>query len=88
MKGTLKKINEQWLVYYYEDVMSGVTRLKELPLYPQDFETLSEFNDYEFGDGTKIFDELPIQFEIIDEFTHPKLYNGLAWGTGKFAKLL
>jgi len=31
---------------------------------------------------------LTVQFEIIDEFTHPQLYNGLEWGSGKMAKLL
>jgi len=88
MKGTLKKVNNQWLVYYGEEVMSRVTRINELPLYPNDVDTLKDFEEYEFGDGTKIFDGLPIQFEIIDEFTHPELYQGLEWGTGKFAKLL
>lgn len=88
MKGTLKKVNSQWLVYYQEEVMPRVTKSLELPLYPNDVDTLKDFEQYQFGDGTKIFDQLPIQFEIIDEFTHPDLYHGLEWGTGKFAKLL
>jgi hypothetical protein len=31
---------------------------------------------------------LAVQFEIIDEFTHQKLYENIEWGAGKFAKLL
>jgi len=92
MKGTLKKVNSQWLVYYQEEVMPRVTKALELPLYPGDIDTLKDFEAYRFGDGSKIFDQLisslAIQFEIIDEFTHPQLYNGLEWGSGKMAKLL
>ncbi len=88
MKGTLKKVNNQWLVYYQEPVMPRVSRTMELPLYPNDVDTLKDFEAYRFGDGSKIFDQLAIQFEIIDEFTHPELYIGLEWGSGKFAKLL
>jgi hypothetical protein len=87
MKGILKKVNNQWLVYYNENTTSVVTRLIELPLYPNDVTMLGEFESFEFGDGSKIFDELPVQFEVIDEFTHPELYTGLEWGIGKFAKL-
>lgn len=88
MKGTLKKQDGKWLVCYQEEVMPRVTKALELPLYPGDIDTLKDFEAYRFGDGSKIFDQLAIQFEIIDEFTHPQLYNGLEWGSGKMAKLL
>jgi hypothetical protein len=84
MKGTLKKVNSQWLVYYQEEVMSRVTRALELPLYPGDVKTLNDYGDY----SASWEDGLTVQFEIIDEFTHPQLYNGLEWGSGKMAKLL
>lgn len=84
MKGTLKKVNSQWLVYYQEEVMPRVTKALELPLYPADAKTLNDYGDY----SASWEDGLTVQFEIIDEFTHPQLYNGLEWGSGKFAKLL
>ena len=87
MKGTLKKVNNQWFIYYQEEIMSNVLKNIELPLYPKDIESLNEFED-KFGDGSPVFDGLVVQFEIIDEFTHQKLYEGLGWGVGKFAKLL
>jgi len=84
MKGTLKKVNSQWLVYYQEEVMPRVTKALELPLYPADAKTLNDYRDY----SASWEDGLTVQFEIIDEFTHPQLYNGLEWGSGKMAKLL
>ena len=84
MKGTLKKVNDQWLIYYQEEIMSHVLKDVNLPLYPGDVKTLNDYGDYSISweDG------LAVQFEIIDEFTHQKLYEGLEWGVGKFAKLL
>ena len=84
MKGTLKKVNDQWLIYYQEEIMSRVLKDVNLPLYPGDVKTLNEYGDY----STSWEDGLAVQFEIIDEFTHQKLYEGLEWGIGKFAKLL
>lgn len=84
MKGTLKKVNDQWLVYYQEEIMSRVLKDVNLPLYPGDVKTLNDYGDY----STSWEDGLTVQFEIIDEFTHQKLYEGLEWGIGKFAKLL
>ena len=84
MKGTLKKVNSQWLVYYQEEVMPRVTKLLELPLYPADAKTLNDYGDY----SASWEDGLTVQFEIIDEFQEPGLYVGLEWGIGKFAKLL
>lgn len=84
MKGTLHKINSQWIISYQEEVMPRVTRNLDLPLYPGDVKTLNDYGDY----STSWEDGLAVQFEIIDEFTHQKLYEGLEWGIGKFAKLL
>ena len=84
MKGTLKKQDGKWLVYYQEEVMPRVTKALELPLYPADAKTLNDYGDY----SVSWEDGLTVQFEIIDEFTHPQLYNGLEWGSGKMAKLL
>lgn len=84
MKGTLKKVNDQWLIYYQEEIMSRVLKDVNLPLYPGDVKTLNDYGDY----STSWEDGLTVQFEIIDEFTHQKLYEGLEWGIGKFAKLL
>jgi hypothetical protein len=84
MKGTLKKVNDQWLICYQEEIMSNVLKNIELPLYPGDVKTLNDYGDY----STSWEDGLAVQFEVIDEYTHQKLYEGLEWGAGKFAKLL
>lgn len=83
MKGILKKINTQWLVYYQEEIIPGVKKNQELPLFPPDANSLNES-----GEDSSFFDESKIDFEIIDEFTHQKLYEKMHWGVGKFAKLL
>ena len=84
MKGTLKKIEGKWIISYQEEVMPRVTKSSQLPLYPGDVKTLNDYGDY----SASWEDGLAVQFEIIDEFTHQKLYEGLEWGAGKFAKLL
>ena len=83
MKGILKKVNNQWLVYYQEEIMTGVKKNQELPLFPADANSLNES-----GEDSLFFDETRIDFEIVDEFTHQKLYEKMPWGVGKFAKLL
>lgn len=84
MKGTLHKVNSQWIVTYQEPVMPRVFRNEDLPLYPGDVKILNDYGDY----SASWEKGLTVQFEIIDEFTHQKLYENIEWGAGKFAKLL
>jgi hypothetical protein len=84
MKGTLKKIEGKWIISYQEKVMSRVTRNLDIPLYPGDVEVLNTYGDY----SASWEDGLTVQYEIIDEFTHPRLYENIEWGVGKYGKLL
>jgi hypothetical protein len=80
-EGVLKKVNDQFLIYYREETDSEYSRIRELPLYPEDAKLLT-------NPDSKMWEkELKVNFEIIDEFTHQKLYEGFAWGEGKFAKI-
>lgn len=82
MNGKLIKKDDQWFVKYIEEISrERLFRTVELPLYPKDAKSLNE------SENDPPFDGLVIQFEIIDEFTHQELYEGLDWGIGKFAKL-
>lgn len=84
MKGKLHKVNSQWIISYQEEVMPRVTRNLDIPLYPGDVEVLNTYGDY----SASWEDGLTVQFEIIDEFTHQKLYENIEWGAGPFGKLL
>ena len=84
MKGTLHKVNSQWIVTYQEPILPRVFRNMDIPLYPGDAKTLNDYGDY----SASWENGLAVQFEIIDEFTHQKLYENIEWGAGKFAKLL
>ena len=73
MKGELLKKNTGWVVRY-TDVFN---LQKELPLYHNDI----------VSDSTQ--DNTEIDFEIVDEFSHPELFHGIDfWGGLECAKLL
>lgn len=86
MKGFLKKENDKWIVKQYADKGPAY---REFPLHPRDV--------YEIESDARIFDNIEarvaaypdVEFEIVDEFTHPELYLNVGWGDGiKFAKLI
>lgn len=73
MKGKLLKKETGWIVSY-TDVFN---LQKELPLYHKDI----------VSDSTQ--DSTEIDFEIVDEFTHPELFYGVDFWSGvECAKLL
>jgi hypothetical protein len=82
MKGTLHKLSKGWTVWYNEDHIGGnVSFVDDLPLHPDDIKMV------ESVDTSKLTRE--VEFEIVDEFTHPELYTNVGWGDGiKYAKLI
>jgi hypothetical protein len=81
MKGTLHKTEQGWVVEY--------AKHSELPLHPDDIRQIEE--------AAKVFDNIEariaayssVEFEIIDEFTHPELFTNVGWGDSiKYAKLM
>jgi hypothetical protein len=86
MKGKLIKIEERWMVgtVCYADLWSNY-----IPLHPDDVKQI--------GRDSQVFDNIEariaaypnVEFEIIDEFTHPELFTNVGWGDGiKYAKLI
>ncbi len=81
MKGTLHKTEQGWVVEY--------AKHSELPLHPDDVKQIEE--------DAKVFDNIEariaacssVEFEIIDEFTHPELFTNVGWGDSiTYAKLI
>jgi len=76
MKGILNKIESGWVVSYRTDDMN-IDSYDNLPLFPNTELIIS------LEDGKQV------EFEIIDEFTHPSFYKVVGWGDGiKYAKLI
>jgi len=67
MAGKLLKDNKGWFVHYYDSFGAP----KEMSVYYKDQDWLCP------GDNGK-----EINFEIVDEFTHPKLFENIGWGDG------
>jgi hypothetical protein len=87
MKGTLYKTKQGWVVS--RCVGDGVAEVWEerLPLHPDD-ESLWMFAELNEEWKDKL-DGKEVDFEIVDEFTHPELYTNVGWGDGiKYAKLI
>jgi hypothetical protein len=79
MKGELIKLAKGWTVLhkiYDEGINFGV----DYPLHPDDAAKFEPATLGSFGE---------VEYEIIDEFTHPELYQGVGWGDGiQYAKLI
>lgn len=84
MKGILTKNDNGWLVKYPKYPTSNkIFDTVSLPLHPYDVNICNAYGDYSVDWIGK-----EVEFEIVDEFTHPKLYEGVGWGDGiKYAKL-
>jgi hypothetical protein len=79
MKGILEKTRRGWVVKQIISEGFEARLIKTFPLYKSDADQL-EINV--FGEHGEV------EFEIIDEFTHPEYYHGVGWGDGiKMAKL-
>ncbi len=74
--GLLKMRGNEWLVCYW----NGACNLN-FPVFPDDSKKLNS-NKSLLRDGDTV------DFEMIDEFTHPELYTDIGWGDGiQYAKL-
>jgi regulator of RNase E activity RraB len=77
MIGKLHKKENTWVVQYKMDFDFYATDGGEIPVYPGDAIYCFEI------DNNK-----EVEFEIIDEFSHSHLYEGVGWGDGiTYAKL-
>jgi hypothetical protein len=77
MQGKLIKKENTWVVSYKKDKDLVATDGGEIPVYP--------------GDAIYCFEidiNKEVEFDLIDEFSHPHLYEGIGWGDGvTYAKL-
>jgi len=87
MKGTLHKLSKGWTVWYNEDHIGGnVSFVDDLPLHPDDVRQIEECL---FDSPGVVYHSQEVEFEMVDEFTHPELYTNVGWGDGiKYAKLI
>lgn len=78
-KGTLKKLNDEWVVYH--DIVDPYSQCTNpLPIHESFYEMLETCFTSSFSHEVK--------FEIMNEYTHPELYDGVPLWQGKFyAKL-
>lgn len=74
MEGLLSHNGKEWVVKYCN------IGKKELPLYHKDVELVELIFD---EDETR-----NITFEIIDEFSHPHLFEDIGWGDGYYCAKL
>lgn len=70
MVGKLNNIKQGWSVTYLDD--SNI--LKELPVYHRDIELIEAISFSQ--------DSTEIEFEIIDEFSSPKLFEDMDFMSG------
>ena len=74
MEGVLKHNGKNWVVSYCN------RSEKELPLYYKDDKIINEL--------FKRDEVKPVLFEIIDEFSHPQLFQEIPWGEGDYCAKL
>lgn len=77
MTGKLRKKNQEWEVVY--EVMDGK---QSLPLHPHDVKQIEKDSQIFDNIEARIANNPRVQFEIVDEFTHPHLFEGIGWGDG------
>ena len=74
MEGLLSHNGKEWVVKYCH------ISEKELPLYHKDVESIDEVFNPTFTKS--------VEFEIIDEFSHPHLFEDVSWGDGVYCAKL
>jgi len=74
MDGLLKYNGNEWVVSYCH------IKEKELPVYYKDADKINESLS---KDTVK-----SVEFEIIDEFSHPRLFEDIPWGCGDYCAKL
>jgi hypothetical protein len=83
MKGKLIKTTTSWGVWC-QPYLPEDTKFTMLSLHPDDIKTINQYGDYSVD-----WDGKEVDFNIVDEFTHPELYKFNAWGEGNiYAKLI
>lgn len=84
MTGKLNIVDANWVVEYPKHPTSSkIYETATLPLHPDDASICIRYSDYSTDWIGK-----NVEFEIVDEFTHPELFRGIGWGDGaQFAKL-
>lgn len=75
MKGIIKETPDGLRVEYFDE---NNEKVKLLPLHQSKFSSMSRLND----DITKYVVGTEVEFDIVDEFTHPYLFDNLSWGDG------
>ena len=89
MRGHLYKkvMPNTWYVAYTADDFGF--HKTELPLHPNDVKFLEDCNLVFDNTEARVAVNSDVEFEIVDEFTHPELYTIVGWGDGiKYAKLI
>ena len=83
LEGNLIKHNGVWSVKYFHRKPNTEVEWAEriVPLYPE--------NEEEFREMEIMFDHFEsrttnqaVTFELVDEFTHPHLFDSVGWGDG------
>lgn len=81
LTGTLHKNEKEWIVKFPKHPSSSkVFEWKNAPLIPSDQDRI--ICSPESMEGREV------EFELVDEFTHPQYYQNVGWGDGiKMAKI-
>ncbi len=74
MEGLLCHNGKEWIVKYCN------IGDKELPLYYKDAEDVDKIVTTKF--------KKTVEFDIIDEFSHPHLFEDVSWGEGSYCAKL
>ena len=83
MKGKLVLIKNGWYIWC-QPYLPEDTKSTMLLLHPDDVKTINQYGDYSVD-----WEDKEVNFNIIDEFSHPGLYNLLNWEEGDiYAKLI
>ena len=90
MKGKLIYDQGEWWVQHMATSPDGVEYFQaDTMLHPDDVKFLEDCNLVFDNLEARVTVNPDVEFEIVDEFTHPELYTNVGWGDGiKYAKLI
>lgn len=74
MEGLLNHDGKKWSVKFFD------RGEKVLPLYFKDNDMVESVFEHDV--------EQIVEFDIIDEFSHPRLFEGIPWGSGDYCAKL
>lgn len=83
--GKLQMGEAGWSVRYPKHPTSEkIFEWKEVPLVPEDQEKINQMTS-----SPNPISGVEVEFELIDEFSHPQYYENVGWGDGvELAKLV